>query len=566
MFYINSRKLRDADALISHLIPALIVFIAFSGIAILNWRSSIASVRSEQIKSLERNNSLVSSAITNRLRTYEDILRGGSSLMSSGSKIDEDTWSKYVNSFEIEKRYPGLQGVGYAELNSKGQDKQIKVMFIEPKNQRNTNIIGSNMYVDDDRRHAMDEAVESAEPVLTNTLTLLGEKDAKDKQPGFLMYMPVYKNSQIPTSIEARRQNLAGYTYAPFRSYDFIDSTLTSLNKEYAFSLENLNDEKHEEIYKSSNFDEIKENNSSIIQEQKIALQGTSWKLIGISSVNIVSGNILYRRNSILFGGLLFSVLASASIYLILLNRTRTLAAKEEKGVQQAKDELLALASHQLRTPATGVKQYVGMLRQGFAGKLTPTQKKLLDKAYDSNERQLGTINEMLFVARADAGFLNMEKQKVNISEMVESIVEEQAGTIKSNGQEYEVKLPKKNVYLNGDPQYLRMAFENIISNATKYTKKGGFIKIRLTNSLDNVRFVVSDTGVGVAAEDMKHLFEKFSRIPNELTSQVSGTGIGLYLTKKVIKAHKGTISFRSEVGVGSVVTISLPKLKNVIS
>jgi two-component system, OmpR family, phosphate regulon sensor histidine kinase PhoR len=230
---------------------------------------------------------------------------------------------------------------------------------------------------------------------------------------------------------------------------------------------------------------------------------------------------------------------------------------------QDAKDEFLALASHQLRTPATGVKQYIGMLKEGLAGPLTELQQKLIEKAFDSNERQLSIINQMLFVARADSEEVIIDEGKINIAALLQDIVDEQQGTFGNKQQLCTLKIPDENIILVGDEQYLRMAIENVVSNAAKYTPESGSIKITLKDNAKNITIEVRDSGVGVADEDKNLLFKKFSRIPNDLSATVSGSGLGLYLVKKVLEAHHGRVTFKSKPGEGSRVKMMFPK-KNI--
>jgi signal transduction histidine kinase len=229
---------------------------------------------------------------------------------------------------------------------------------------------------------------------------------------------------------------------------------------------------------------------------------------------------------------------------------------------KEAKDDFLALASHQLRTPATGVKQYLGMLIEGYAGPLSELQEKLLNKAYSSNERQLSIINEMLFVARADSGQIKIQEDLIDLQSLIKDTVEEQQLAFFNKEQTFKINIPEEKVLFVGDEQYLRMAIENLISNATKYTPEGGHIDIFLKQSDSSIKIEVSDTGVGVSEEDKKLLFRKFTRIPNDLTGLVNGSGLGLYLVKKVIETHGGTVEFESEEGIGSTVKIILPNNK----
>lgn len=226
---------------------------------------------------------------------------------------------------------------------------------------------------------------------------------------------------------------------------------------------------------------------------------------------------------------------------------------------QEAKDDFLALASHQLRTPATGVKQYLGMLKEGMAGPLSDLQIKLINKAYDSNERQLNIINELLFVARADSGQIKLNQDPISLNRLIEDIFEEQQLSFRNKNQICNIKLPRKDVMFSGDEQYMRMAIENIVTNASKYTGEGGKIEIALSEDGSKTIIEISDNGVGIDEEDRHLLFKKFSRLENELSAVVNGSGMGLYLAKKVVESHNGKIEFHSKKGVGSRVKFILP-------
>jgi PAS domain S-box-containing protein len=227
--------------------------------------------------------------------------------------------------------------------------------------------------------------------------------------------------------------------------------------------------------------------------------------------------------------------------------------------LNRSKDEFIALASHQLRTPATGVKQYVGMLIDGYAGELTADQKRLLDRAYESNERQLSTINDLLQIARIDADKLELHKTRVNLRELVEAVSHEQQGTLKRRGQTIELEPGPAGPYVLADQLRLRMAIDNLVDNASKYSLADTTVEIRLESAGSQARLVITDRGVGIARADFDKLFQKFSRIDNPLSIAVGGNGLGLYFVKKVIDAHCGQVLVDSAVNKGTTFTIVLP-------
>ncbi len=223
-----------------------------------------------------------------------------------------------------------------------------------------------------------------------------------------------------------------------------------------------------------------------------------------------------------------------------------------------AKDEFIAVASHQLRTPATGVKQYIGMLLEGYYGSITNDQMASLQKAYASNERQIKIINDLLIVASIDAGKVHLDKSMCDLTQLVRDIADEQRSDIQQRGQQLILNAPKK-LPARIDKRYIRMVIENLISNASKYSADDKPIVITVKTQGANAIVSVSDKGVGISKADQKKLYQKFSRIYNERSNMVEGTGLGLYWAKKIIELHNGTLQIESKLHHGSTFSMLLP-------
>lgn len=240
--------------------------------------------------------------------------------------------------------------------------------------------------------------------------------------------------------------------------------------------------------------------------------------------------------------------------------KTMLTAQREQlMALNRAKDEFISLASHQLRTPATGVKQYVGMLMQGYFGDLNEEQQAMVRSAYQSNERQLNIINALLNVARLDAGKVKLTPVPCDLSQMLEDTVQEQAEVFRMRHQKLTLRMPHEPVVCHADPQLIRMVVENIIDNAGKYSPEGRDVKVRLSQSVATTRIEVQDHGVGMRKADQAKLFQKFSRIDNELSTSASGSGLGLYWAKKIMDLHHGSIRVESRLRQGSVFTVTIP-------
>lgn len=220
------------------------------------------------------------------------------------------------------------------------------------------------------------------------------------------------------------------------------------------------------------------------------------------------------------------------------------------------KDEFTSIASHELRTPATGVKQYLGMLLEGYFGELTPEQRRTAKKAYEVNERQIKIADNLLLVSRINAGKIHIGDQPHNVHAIVAGIIKERQPALTHRHQTIVLEMAP-DVEAKFDPIYIRLVLDNLISNASQYSPDGA--KIRITGVADNQRLVVSvkDEGVGIKDEDIDKIYQKSSRFFGQRSTK--GGGLGLYWSKKIIEMHDGELTVQSQVGHGSTFTIALP-------
>lgn len=226
--------------------------------------------------------------------------------------------------------------------------------------------------------------------------------------------------------------------------------------------------------------------------------------------------------------------------------------------LNKSKDEFISIASHQLRTPATAVKQYLHMLDSGMFGELTSQQHDLLQRAIESNERQLRTITDLLKVAQVDSGEARLNMIHVDMSGLVHEIITDMTEVFKNREQTLVYTPFKQKAIADVDPEAMRMVIENIIDNASKYSDEDTAITVSVKIEKDEICIYVKDNGVGVPPEKRNRLFEKFSRIHNVRSTKVGGTGLGLYWAKRVIDMHDGKITYSENVPQGSIFTIRL--------
>lgn len=216
------------------------------------------------------------------------------------------------------------------------------------------------------------------------------------------------------------------------------------------------------------------------------------------------------------------------------------------------KDEFLSMASHQLRTPLTSIKGYISMVLEGDVGAITPAQRQLLVEAYTSSERMVHLIGDFLNVNRLQTGRFVIDPEQVDLSQIVRQEVDSIQQIAAGHGIKVQYKAPARFPLLYADEGKIRQVVMNFIDNAIYYSPEGKIIKVTVSIEDGDVVLRVTDKGMGVPAGVQKKLFTKFFRAENARKQRPDGTGIGLYLARKVIDGHGGKVVFESIEGKGS--------------
>ncbi len=227
--------------------------------------------------------------------------------------------------------------------------------------------------------------------------------------------------------------------------------------------------------------------------------------------------------------------------------------------LDKTKDEFISMASHQLRTPLTSIKGYLSMLIDGDLGKISKQQKEVLEEAFSSSERMVHLIGDFLNISRLQTGKFVIDRRSTDLASLVESEVNALRQNADSRSLVLEYAAPDDIPLLNLDADKLRQVIMNFIDNAIYYSKPESSITISLKKRGDSVEFKVKDTGIGVPESEQPGLFGKFFRATNARRTRPDGTGVGLFLAKKVVHDHGGEILFTSKEGKGSTFGFRLP-------
>lgn len=581
--------MRNLYALISRSVyfPPVVVLIAILIITIWPWQNARQNRDLNFRQSVDETTQSVETNLSERFGVYHTSLRSGAGLLRVDPDLTRDQWNTFFAYKQSTTNRSGIQGTGYVKVFNADEYPEVQasmaaqgihdfavhpasldpdlnsaVLYLYSPTSNGTSALGFNMLSEDSRRQAMLLARDTGKGQLTRKITLVQDVKTKDNK-GFLLYVPVYHNGAETNTLEQRRQNIEGFVYGGFRANILFSQILEndSDNRHYSVRVYDSEIKPENILFESSNTKALESLSNTYKTTKPFTMYGVTWQFEYTFNKNQVLSRSENNAPIYIF---LVGVVTAFLVFLALLSifkgRARELQQQKDTEVNLAKDELLSLASHQMRTPATGVKQYLGMVLQGFAGTISKSQEELLDKAYTSNERQLHVINQILHLAKLETGRIVLAKQPTNLNELVRDVVDEQHDDITAHHHQLKLHIPKRIITLPLDSHMVRMAIENLLNNATKYTIKPGTITVKLSQNETHVLISVKDTGIGIGFKDQEEIFKQFTRLHDEQTEKVSGTGVGLYLANQLIKLHKGSIIVNSTPGKGSEFIIRLPK------
>ncbi len=227
--------------------------------------------------------------------------------------------------------------------------------------------------------------------------------------------------------------------------------------------------------------------------------------------------------------------------------------------LDQLKSEFVSLATHQIRGPLTAIKGYASMMIQGDLGTIPDNLKDTIHTIYDSSTALTCVVQDFLDISRIEQGRMKYDFSIFDLGKLVYDVAQELDPTIVRKGLKIKLDI-EKNLVVNADIGKLRQVFENLIDNAIKYSPKGTIIVTAKRTEEKMAQVSIKDNGVGIKAETLPKLFQKFSRAEDASKANILGTGLGLYVARQLITALKGAISAQSEgEGKGSTFVVELP-------
>lgn len=242
-----------------------------------------------------------------------------------------------------------------------------------------------------------------------------------------------------------------------------------------------------------------------------------------------------------------------------------------EKAEENRRSEFISTASHEMRTPIAAIEGYLSLALNEKVSSIDDRARSYLKKAHDATKHLGELFQDLLTSSRAEDGRIASYPQVVELGEIVQQLSDTARFTAQQKGLELKFvigqppgikgdKVIRPLFYCNVDPNRLREVIQNLIDNAVKYTMEGS-ITVSITGDSSVVQIQVRDTGSGIPEEDIPHLFQKFYRVDSSMTRTVGGTGLGLYIAKKIVELYNGRIWVESQLGKGSTFYVNLPRL-----
>lgn len=595
--FVNASHGRTA----ARLVLALAVFLGAA-----SWYISRSALDNTIEQRFEFRTGEVTTAIEERMATYQQVLASGVALFNASSNVTRDEWRMFVESLALQENWPGIQGMGFAvpvdpddvaaheeAVRAEGfpdyrinpiepvRDTYTAIVYLEPFDWRNQRAFGFDMWSNEVRREAMARARDTGRPASSGLITLVQETD-QDVQRGFLTYVPVYEGGVTPPTVEQRRADFVGWVYAPFRMGDLMFEVVgarSDLNFEI-YDDAVLSPEKL--LYDTDDESTLDGGDRSDLRRRTPVTQaGHDWLIVFTATEELVAD---LNKNqptfiaiiSILIDVLLFFVIrtltslerrASEIATVMTEDLTAAKATLERRSVElehytreleRSNNELgqfAHVAAHDLQEPLRTIGNYSQLVAGRYGDELDDDGKRWLQFMSDGAQRMSNLIRSLLQYSSIEGDIAPF--RPIDLDQVVDKALRELAGVIEETGtQIHRSPLPM----IMGDESQLIRLMQNLIANAIKYrSDQPPVVSISATKDNDNWRIAVNDNGVGIKPEYHQRIFELFRRVGQQ--SEPAGTGLGLAICRRVVERHGGSIGVESAPGEGSTFCITLPRL-----
>jgi signal transduction histidine kinase len=548
-------------------------------------------------------------AMGSEFQRTEDALRGVDGMFGSSRNVTRAEFRRYVRSLDMGARYPSIRGIafvsavptrslaqfiatqrrsgapGFAVRRAPGSDPTLAdamlrriVTYAEPHTSPLAGRPGNDITARRAARVAQDTARDTGAAAITAKVELVAHGEA-----GVNMVLPVYRRGAPVRTVPERRAALRGWVVARVSAQRFADGVQTTHARRLGVEL----------------FDGPRADRRAALLAQvggaapdgalrrdvRAVAGGRTWTA-RFTALDGRAGVLADREPlAILVAGLALSVLLAAlvrtqmaarrradrEVFVRTAQLRRTTAelyranagleshSREVEALARRQRDFVATASHELRTPLTSILGYLELVLAARPEELPDEQRGHLQIVYRAGQRLLAIVGDLLTVDRADAGALEVRPQDTTVDALLAAAADAVAPACAAKGLTLTVEPAAESIAVHVDAARMQQVLGNIVGNAVKVTPAPGEVRLAARVAGDRAEMLVSDTGPGIAPDELPHLFERFYRTEASMRAATPGTGLGLTIARSLVEAHGGSVAVESELGAGTTFVVSLP-------
>ncbi len=576
----------SSEAILKHLRQAAVAYVVLVVALLLTvfaWHYVYQSTEASERGFFDEASRTTEEAIDRRMDDYIDGMLGARGLFLASESVEREEWRSYAEGIELERRYEGLQAMGYAEyvgseereeslqtLREEGlpemrpggeREEYFPVTYVEPSNKANQDMLGRDPYPEPAHRAAMDRARDTGSPEATGMIYVLsqpGENTDLTLKPGFALYLPIYRKGEPHGTVDERRRALEGFVFGTFRMDRLLGGAFGDSFSAIDFEVYDGDPLRGDLLYNRDGILHAAKDagHARFSQLSQLDVAGQEWSLYFSTLPEFEERAEARLPLLVLVSGIAVSLVLFATT--LMLVRSRIVAERASGELRDANRELEAFTysvSHDLRAPLRSIDGFSQILLEDYSDKLDKEGEEHLGRVRAASQRMGRLIDDLLGLSRVTRGTLRRET--VDLSALAADIAEDLEGSQPERRVEFVIA---KGLFAEGDSGLLRVALENLLGNAWKFTGDEPEATIEFGYGAHRgsrtAAYYVRDSGAGFDMAYADKLFGVFQRLHSE--KDFEGTGVGLATVWRVIGRHGGRVWAEGEVGKGATFYFTL--------
>ena len=518
-----------------------------------------ARILEEQLESIGRElMGIASLFVASKTVTRSGFKAYTSSLLEKNDFIKSLQWIPRVRQDQRPALEAMAQEDGFTNFKFTALSKNLKIITAPPKNEYfpiyymqphsgNESLLGFDISTQPILLNLMNQARDSGETVAASTVDLVHQDQ---KTMVMLFFSPFYEGKGIPKTVEDRKRLFLGIALGSYQIRNMIKQMIAPYIVPGMF-LTVFDEDRKNELYGDLKVDAL------IKKEMALQFSQVRWFLVWQGSLEFQQGP--NRLHNWLSAAVLVLIVFVAVIFQILSSRARRIESEvhlRTNELKKLKNELLGMASHDLRNPLTSIQGYSGFLLKKGGALNEDTRTDFLKIINSASSNILELLNDLLSLSAIESGQLVLNIQPGNLRALIEERIRLYTHLAMEKNIHLEINYQETTV-VSFDTPRIGQVLDNLLTNAIKFSPVGGIIQIVVESDKAHIRVTITDEGPGIKGEDIDDLFKPFKKLSSDSTEK--GTGLGLAIAKKMIELHNGTLTFKPSKNQGASFIFELP-------